>query len=442
MCSRRCPAREQAKRRADRRADPADRGDRPRHGEAHGRLRWRSEVRGHPRHERHVRHEHADAGAQDRLDVLRLRQGRVVRVDRAPRPVDGERLRAEGGRDDPAELAGLQCEVRRRCTRRRRRWCTSATRPATLARIRTTARSCTAPASTTRRTTRRTSTIRGPVTYGVAVRYNPWTGFTVGFGYSTPFMHVGIVVGGPRYGGWYGPYGRPPYPPPYYRPPYDGYPGYRPPPPGYRPPPPGYRPPARRISRLRQQHVSPAGQHGPRRTAEPHARCRPESPPPGRPNNVVAGKDGNVYRQNGSQWQQNSGGKWQNSSAPTTGSRPSTQPTGGSRPSTQLADHVRPHSPPPSRRADGCESDTAEPQSRAAKTQSYDKARSGGSAPKSAPVGAKSPPRTAAAADDVRNRCESGSAIPRSRSHIGHRWQRHRPVATFRACYFAGNSPC
>ena len=55
-----------------------------------------------------------------------------------------------------------------------------------------------------------------PVTYGVMVRYNPWTGWTVGFGYSTPFMHVGVVVR-PAYGGWYGPYGRPPYPPPYYR---------------------------------------------------------------------------------------------------------------------------------------------------------------------------------------------------------------------------------
>ena len=27
-----------------------------------------------------------------------------------------------------------------------------------------------------------------PVTYGVAVRYNPWTGWTVGFGYGTPFL--------------------------------------------------------------------------------------------------------------------------------------------------------------------------------------------------------------------------------------------------------------
>ncbi len=36
-----------------------------------------------------------------------------------------------------------------------------------------------------------------PVTYGVAVRYNPWTGWTVGFGYGTPFLYAGVVVGRP-----------------------------------------------------------------------------------------------------------------------------------------------------------------------------------------------------------------------------------------------------
>ncbi len=163
-----------------------------------------------------------------------------------------------------------------------------------------------------------------PVTYGVAVRYNPWTGFTVGFGYSTPFMHVGIVVGGPRYGGWYGPYGRPPYPPPYYRPPYGGYPGYRPgygggypgygARPGYgaaggaRPGTGGARPTPYGGNNMYRQ----PGNTG--RVTQPTAGTMPSGKPAsGRPNNVVAGKDGNVYRQNGNQVQQNKGGQWQNS---------------------------------------------------------------------------------------------------------------------------------
>ncbi len=232
-----------------------------------------------------------------------------------------------------------------------------------------------------------------PVTYGVAVRYNPWTGFTVGFGYSTPFMHVGIVVGGPRYGGWYGPYGRPPYPPPYYRPPYGGYPGYRPPPPGYRPPPPGYRPPAGGYPGYGNNMYRQPANAG--RVAPANPSTMPAGKPAaGKPNNVVAGKDGNVYRQNGSQWQQNSGGKWQNSGAPTTGSRPSTQPTGGSRPTTQPSGGSRP-TPQPTAKPSVPSDVNRTQQNRnhgQQKTQSYDKARSGGSAPKSS--SAKAPPRS------------------------------------------------
>ena len=62
-----------------------------------------------------------------------------------------------------------------------------------------------------------------PVTFGVHMTYNPWTGFGVGVSYGTPYFSVGIHFGG--YPGWYGPVGyRPPYYPPY---------GYRPPPPGW-----------------------------------------------------------------------------------------------------------------------------------------------------------------------------------------------------------------
>ena len=63
-----------------------------------------------------------------------------------------------------------------------------------------------------------------PVTYGVHVSYNPYTGWGMGFSYSTGFMTVGVHFGG-GYGGYY----RPGYPPGYYRPP-GCYPpgGYRP----------------------------------------------------------------------------------------------------------------------------------------------------------------------------------------------------------------------
>jgi len=178
-----------------------------------------------------------------------------------------------------------------------------------------------------------------PITYGVAIRYNPWTGWTVGFGYSTPFMHVGVVVRPPYYGGWYGPYRRPPYPPPYYRPPYGGYPGYRPPPPGYRPGAPGYRPPG--------GYPTPYGSHNIYRQPSNAGRVAPPSAvtrdvqagnlAKGHPNNVVAGKDGNVYRQNGNNsWQQNQGGKW---NSPSGGAQPSTRPANqpANKPSTQPA---------------------------------------------------------------------------------------------------------
>ena len=171
-----------------------------------------------------------------------------------------------------------------------------------------------------------------PVTYGVMVRYNPWTGWTVGFGYSTPFMHVGVVVR-PGYGGWYGPYGRPPYPPPYYRPPYYGYPGYRPPyghpgypppgypgyrPPGYGPPPsyPGYRPPANGAPRPTPYTNNIYRQ--PENANRTRPSTMPANGPTTRPaqgkNNVVGGQDGKVYRKDDTgNWQTRQGNQWQGS---------------------------------------------------------------------------------------------------------------------------------
>ena len=70
-----------------------------------------------------------------------------------------------------------------------------------------------------------------PVTYGMHVSYNPWTGWGFGFTASNGFMTIGVGFGG-MYGGYYG---RGYYPPCGYRPPYyGGYPGYgRPGYPGY-----------------------------------------------------------------------------------------------------------------------------------------------------------------------------------------------------------------
>ncbi len=133
------------------RADPADRGDRPRDGEGDGRVRWRAEILSRDRHRHPVRDQYRVAGAEDRLDVLRVRQGGVVPVGRAAGSVDSGRLRAAGGAIDPAELAGLQREVSSRCTTRRRPWYTSDIRRATRGCIRTMAPSCTALDSTIRR---------------------------------------------------------------------------------------------------------------------------------------------------------------------------------------------------------------------------------------------------------------------------------------------------
>lgn len=58
-----------------------------------------------------------------------------------------------------------------------------------------------------------------PTTWGFNFSYNPWTGWTMGFGFNVGFLHVGFYSG-PSYGYgggcWGPPYYRPPYRPPYY----------------------------------------------------------------------------------------------------------------------------------------------------------------------------------------------------------------------------------
>jgi hypothetical protein len=55
-----------------------------------------------------------------------------------------------------------------------------------------------------------------PVTWGFGFSYNPWMGWSMNFGFSTGYMHIGFSFGF-GYGGWYGPARYyPPYRPPYY----------------------------------------------------------------------------------------------------------------------------------------------------------------------------------------------------------------------------------
>jgi hypothetical protein len=65
-----------------------------------------------------------------------------------------------------------------------------------------------------------------PTTWGFNFSYNPWTGWTMGFGFNVGFLHIGFSTGPSYGGGWFGPpYYRPPYRPPYYG---GGYYGGRP----------------------------------------------------------------------------------------------------------------------------------------------------------------------------------------------------------------------
>jgi hypothetical protein len=180
-----------------------------------------------------------------------------------------------------------------------------------------------------------------PVTYGVHVTYNPYTGWGMGFSYSFGFITVGIAFGG-GYGGYY----RPGYPPPgYYRPP-AYYPpgGYRPPgyPPNHRPGAPrptpypggGSRPSAGQLpagggrpgagqlpasnnlyaNAANRDRVSPSSvQRSSLQSVDRTARGA---------NNVYGDSAGNVHRQTSQGWDSRSQGQWQSSST-----RPSQAPS-------------------------------------------------------------------------------------------------------------------
>ncbi len=176
-----------------------------------------------------------------------------------------------------------------------------------------------------------------PATWGFAVRYSPWNGWSFGASWSAGWWGVSTGWGGgwggwgpvgPGFwnynyaGGWFGPGGYRPLRPPYWRPPYRPGP-YRP---GYPPRPWAggniYNRPGRDWV-----HPRPIGPIGPGRPPVPGG-GRPlptpiTRPDPRRPNNVFAAPDGGIHRNNGAGWEQRQGGGWRPEQGPVVSPRPS-----------------------------------------------------------------------------------------------------------------------
>ncbi|HUD71599.1 MAG TPA: hypothetical protein VMQ62_06515, partial [Dongiaceae bacterium] len=147
-----------------------------------------------------------------------------------------------------------------------------------------------------------------PVTYGFAVGYNPYGGWSVGVGVGFTYGAVtfSFMIGG-AYGGYWGPY----YRPPMY---YGGYPGYGGGYPGYG----GGRP----VAPAGGARPMPYGSNGNlyardanvSRNAATQRSATGTSPAAssGAANNVFSDRDGNVARRGADgSWQTRSGGSWQ-----------------------------------------------------------------------------------------------------------------------------------
>jgi hypothetical protein len=185
-----------------------------------------------------------------------------------------------------------------------------------------------------------------PVTYGVHVSYNPWYGWGMGYTWSNGFLTVGVHFGG-GYGGYYRPgyppYYRPPgYWPPYgYRPPYyGGYPGWGRPGypgggyPGHRPSQPGWGAAGSRPTQLPANNIyNNAANRGRVAASDRTLGSNPNvANRVGQgPNNVYGDRNGNVHRQQGNQWQTRENGQWKSSggASPSTGGRPAQTPSSG-----------------------------------------------------------------------------------------------------------------
>lgn len=171
-----------------------------------------------------------------------------------------------------------------------------------------------------------------PWTWGFNMYYNPWTGWSIGYGFSSGPWHFGFGGWGYQWsywgGGWFGP---PVYYPPLVRP-YSVY-GYNRP--AYYGPRPGTisRPgnrPSNRPSTRENLYSRPGGNRGvssgirnrdaqknvgavgrPQTRPAVNPATRPGTAPATRPNNVYTDRDGNVYRRNTQgNWEQHKNNQW------------------------------------------------------------------------------------------------------------------------------------
>jgi hypothetical protein len=189
-------------------------------------------------------------------------------------------------------------------------------------------------------------------TWGWHMRWNPWTGWNVGFTWSNGWFTFGIGYSPWRpwccYGGWWGP--RPIVPYPYYASRRAAYrAGYRA---GFRA---GYRAGHANIynsPRVANRRATPA-QLDRARPAVPAN--RPQARPSTRPNNVLADRDGNIHRRSDQGWQnRNPGGGWSPPTAQPSrpqvrpsqpGARPGQPTTRPTQPQTRPSQPVRPSQP-------------------------------------------------------------------------------------------------
>lgn len=166
-------------------------------------------------------------------------------------------------------------------------------------------------------------------TWGWHMRWNPWTGWTMGFTWTSGWFTFGIGYSPWRpwccYGGWWGPR---PVPVPYYASRRAAYrAGYRA---GFRA---GYYAGRANIynqPRIATRNATPALRDRTRPTAPAD---RPRAQPSTRPNNVLADRAGNVHRRTDNGWEQRNpgGGGW----SPSTGARPSQPAARPSQPTTR-----------------------------------------------------------------------------------------------------------
>jgi hypothetical protein len=161
-----------------------------------------------------------------------------------------------------------------------------------------------------------------PWSWGVSVRWNPWTGWSMGLTFSNGWFTFGIGGGWFRpwccYGGWWGRAG--------YR--HGFYAGRRA---GFRA---GYRAGYRAGNRASyRNNIYQRRDNVTRNAARPTQRPTREPRPANTPNNVFADRNGDVHRRNDNgSWQRRDGGGWGASTA-----QPSVRPGGEGRPTNRVS---------------------------------------------------------------------------------------------------------